>query len=372
MLEAAQVNECPMISILMPAYNEEMVIGEALQGLLQLNYPMYEVLVIDDGSSDHTVVMAQEIASRYPQVSARIISQVNAGKAHALNFGMIQALGDLVVCVDADSRLHPDTLTAGASHFRDPKVAAVGGFVEVANRNTLLLKCQYLEYLISLQFVRRTLSLFGVVTVVPGPIGMFRKSALLGIGGYSRSRDTFAEDAELTIRLLAEGWRIESDENMISYTEAPEDIPTLLRQRYRWIRGMYQASWDNLITMVGNGKLRCTGLGIYLIFETTFLPIANVFLLVATLSYFFTTGNIFILGVWMIYTAIIELLRMIMAFANTKAILENILLILPRKLFYDHLLQIWALFCLIDEWRSQSMTWDKLERTGNLGTKGAS
>lgn len=366
-LDELTSNYYPKVSIIMPAYNEEVVLAEALGHMYTLDYPDYEIVFVDDGSSDNTLVLAHEIASRNPAVPTQVICQPNGGKSKALNTGLIHANGDLVLCVDTDSKIDPQSLRAGVSHFLDQKVAAVGGFVSVANRGLWVTEIQHFEYLLAIQFSRRAFSLFGAVTVVPGPIGMFRKSVLLEMGGYNTSGKSFAEDAELTIRMLANSWKIVSDERMISVTEAPETYNAFFRQRYRWIRGMYQATWENLPTYLFKRGWRERLLGIHLLYESTLAPIFSTALTLVFLASFFSTGETFFFSVWFVYTLLIEAFRTLLTSQSMRDFVAGIIGLIPRKIFLTYVLQTWAFFCLLDEWLGEGMTWDKLERTGNLG-----
>ena len=172
----------PAVSIILPAYNEDRVIGEAIKSLLDLDYPNFEIIVVDDGSTDNTASAVRSIIAGQSKASIQYIRQRNAGKAVALNTGIKHATGEYLLCIDADSRLSREALHRGLMHFHDPRVGAVGGYVEVANTNRLLTKFQQLEYLISQNFLRRALSRLGAVTVIPGPVGLFRRTALQQLG----------------------------------------------------------------------------------------------------------------------------------------------------------------------------------------------
>jgi poly-beta-1,6-N-acetyl-D-glucosamine synthase len=229
----------PFVSVLVPAYNEGAVIQGSIRSLMTLDYPAYEVIVIDDGSSDDTYRKALAFEGEHGPCEVRVIHQLNAGKAEALNTGIHAARGPLVLCMDGDSALEPCTLRKAVRHFSDPNVGAVAGSVKVVNRSNTLTALQALEYIEGLNMVRQAQAFFRVVNIIPGPIGVFRRDALLAIGGYES--DTFAEDCDTTLRLLIEGWQIKYEPKSIAYTEAPEKLLDLLKQRYRWTRGILQA-----------------------------------------------------------------------------------------------------------------------------------
>src|SRR6185436_16069303 len=141
--------------------------------------------------------------------------------------------------MDGDARLSPDALRHAMRHFSDPRIAAVAGNVKVVNRRNLWTRLQALEYIEGLNMARRAQGFLRVVNIVPGPIGVFRRDVLRRVGGYDT--DTFAEDADLTLKILTAGWHVAYEERAIAYTEAPERFVELVKQRYRWTRGVLQA-----------------------------------------------------------------------------------------------------------------------------------
>lgn len=354
----------PLISIIVPAFNEENLIEASLSSLAVLDYPNYEVIVVDDGSTDKTECIAHQVAERYPRTQISIISQSNSGKSWALNTGIEHAQGDLVMCVDSDSRLNPDALSVGMRHFKDHRVGAVGGFVDVINNNKLITKLQQLEYVIGQNFLRRGLSFFNMVTVVPGPIGMFRKKAIQQVGGYNTRSDCFAEDADLTVRLLAQGWHVQGETQMIAHTEAPETLYTLLRQRYRWKRGIFQALFDNFYRLTTSSNIKCVLIVCILVFESFLFDIISFGITLFALSSFLAFAE-FQVFLWAF--AIISFLDLIVLVFSTYEqgyLIRKFLLFLLQKMSYAYVLQAWGVFALFDELSSTKMEWDKLERTG--------
>ena len=194
---------------------------------------------MDDGSTDRTLERAEALAGRYGGTTLRVVSKSNGGKASALNTGIALARHDYVLCMDGDSRLDPGTLRAAMRHFADPRVGAVAGNVKVVNRDNVWTRLQALEYLEGLNMARRAQGFLRVVNIIPGPIGVFRRDVLRSVGGYDT--DTFAEDADLTLKILTAGWHVAYEERAIAYTEAPEQFVDLVKQRYRWTRGILQA-----------------------------------------------------------------------------------------------------------------------------------
>lgn len=356
----------PPVSIIVPAFNEENLIESALGSLAILDYPDYEVIVVDDGSTDRTANFAHRVAERFPLLRFRIISQSNSGKSWALNTGIEHAQGDLIVCVDSDSRLNLEALKVGVQHFTDQRVGAVGGFVNVVNNNKLIAKLQQLEYMIGQNFIRRGLSFFNMVTVIPGPIGMFRKKALQQVGGYDTLGDCFAEDADLTVRLLAQGWRTQSDTRMIAHTEAPETLYTFLRQRYRWKRGMFQAFFDNFYHLATSSNLKCVMIAGFLTFESFLFDIISFGITLFALASFLAFAEIKVFLWALAIIGVLDLIVLVFSNIGYGHITRKFFLFLLQKVSYAYILQAWGAFALIDELSSTKMTWDKLERTGGV------
>lgn len=359
-------NTLPTISIIVPAYNEEDVIEGALKSLIHLKYPEIEIIVVDDGSSDNTYTRARLFADLHPKSNIQVISQTNAGKSSALNTGVLHASGEFFLCVDADSRIIPRALNNVLHHFKDPGVGAVGGFVGIGNARSMLILFQKLEYIISLNFLRKGLSYFGAVTVIPGPVGLFRREAFLEAGGYREDKEIFAEDADITVRLLSMGWKVKGDQDLIAFTEAPQDIFSLLRQRYRWKRGVYQSFSENLFYLLTSPGYRGIFIAFFLAFESFALEIMNFGVTLFFLSHFMKFGEIHLLAAWYLVILGLEFTILVYAVRNRKNLIAWFLVQTVQRFSYSYLLQAWGVLALFDEWRSTKMSWDKLERLGNL------
>ena len=231
----------PLISVLIPCFNEEKVIESSVRRILASNWAKIEVLVLDDGSADRTAEVVRKAFADEPRVT--LMSFENGGKARALNRGLAKAQGDVVVALDADTLFPSDTLAKLARWFVDPKVGAVAGNALVGNRRNLITRWQALEYVTAQNLERRALAALGAVTVVPGAVGAWRRAALEQLGGYPD--DTLAEDQDLTIAMQRAGWRIEFDPEARAYTEAPETVSGLLKQRFRWSFGTLQCIYKH-------------------------------------------------------------------------------------------------------------------------------
>ena len=235
----------PLATVLIPAYNEESVILDTVGSVLASDYPDLEVIVVDDGSTDRTAELVRASYGRDPRI--RLLLQPNRGKPAALNNGLSEANGDVVVSIDADTMVDPEAISRLIRHFADPKIGAVAGNVKVMNRNSWLTRWQALEYITSQNLEKRAFDLLNCIPVVPGAAGAWRTDLLRSHGGFSG--DTVAEDTDLTLTIRREGWKIVYDEYAVGRTEVPDTIDALVRQRFRWTFGTLQAVWKHRDTV---------------------------------------------------------------------------------------------------------------------------
>ena len=230
----------PSVAVLIPAYNEEKVIVRTIRSVMMSTYKNIRIIVIDDGSTDRTSEVAR---SAYPAdiASGRllVLTKPNSGKADSLNYALDYFDDDIYVGIDADTVIAHDAIANLVPHFANPQIGAVAGNAKVGNRVNLWTRWQALEYITSQNFERRALDLFDVVMVVPGAIGAWRTSLVKAAGGYAA--DTVAEDADLTMNLLEQGYSVIYEDRSLAFTEAPINADGLKRQRFRWSFGMLQA-----------------------------------------------------------------------------------------------------------------------------------
>ncbi|HEV2204947.1 MAG TPA: glycosyltransferase [Candidatus Acidoferrales bacterium] len=231
----------PQVTVLIPAYNEESAIVDTVSSALASHYPHLEILVVNDGSTDRTPELVQKHFGRDPRV--RLLMQPNRGKPTALNHGLAEATGEVLISIDADTIVDPDAIPRLVRHFADPKVGAVAGNVKVMNRNKWLTRWQALEYITSQNLEKRAFDLLNCIPVVPGAVGAWRTDLLRSAGGFSG--ETVAEDTDLTLTIRRDGWKILYDEDAIGRTEVPETMDALVRQRFRWTFGTLQAVWKH-------------------------------------------------------------------------------------------------------------------------------
>jgi cellulose synthase/poly-beta-1,6-N-acetylglucosamine synthase-like glycosyltransferase/peptidoglycan/xylan/chitin deacetylase (PgdA/CDA1 family)/spore germination protein YaaH len=351
------------ISVLIAAYNEEKVIAETLRTVLAADYQgEIEVIVVDDGSGDQTSAEVETVAATDPRV--RLVRQQNGGKARALQRGLAAIRADIVVFLDADTHCQPDTIRHLVQPFSDAAVGAVSGHAKVGNLRTFIARCQGLEYTCGFNLDRRAYTRWNCMTVVPGAISAMRKTSIDNAGGLSL--ETLAEDTDLTLALHKRGQKIVYVPEAIAWTEAPETVRTLARQRFRWAYGTLQCLWKHR-DMVFNWKYR--GLGWFSLPSVWFFqivlvaitPMVDLFLL-ASLPF----------GAWRaVLPFVIAFLSMDVILATLACILERESVwrawrILPMRLIYRPLLSyvIWkALFRAV---KGAFVNWGKLERTASV------
>lgn len=292
----------PVVSIVMPAYNEELTIVDSVRALLALDYEARELVVVNDGSTDRTLALLQEtfdlvpapLAYESPIATAPVrgiyrstrdpglvvVDKENgASKADASNAGINAASGVLVLDIDADTVLEPDALTRAVLPFvEDPAMIAVGGNVAIINgcrlRNgriadvalpsSWVARFQIVEYMRAFLLFRLACASINAVPIISGAFGLFRRDALIAVGGYDR--DAIGEDMDLTIRLhkhfhaRGEPARVTFDPNPLAWTQVPEDLASLRSQRTRWRRGLLQVLWRHG-GMIANPRYGAVGLG---------------------------------------------------------------------------------------------------------------
>ena len=366
-LEGEHAGRLPSVSIIVPAYNEGAMIAAVLESLLAIDYPNFEIVVVDDGSSDRTYLHALPYQRRRPYVECRVLAKPNGGKFDALNHGIAHARGEFVVCIDGDSLVHPQALKHCIARFADPRVGAVAGNVRVANRGSPWSAMQALEYVAGYGLAKRAQSAAGVVTIVPGPLGAFRKSALEAVRGYDG--DSYAEDFDLTVKLLGAGWHVVYEPRAIVFTEAPERTLDLLRQRYRWTRGSLQALRKRRQRLFSprRSPLRFIALW-YLGAEHLALPALHI----GAQLLFVGGGLLFdlhpVLVCWWLQLIVLECAVLTFCVAIED---ESPWLIALSPLYraaYMVVLDAARLLAAAEEFAAVGMSWDKVARLGRLKT----
>lgn len=355
----------PFVSIIVPAYNEEEVIRSSLSSLLELRYPYYEIVAVDDGSTDATYERMKEFEGNHYGVKVSVFRKENSGKADTLNYGIRRSNAPIVVCMDSDSRLTPETLRYAVRHFADKSVGAVAGNVKVANRHNIWTKLQALEYIEGLNMVRKAQAFWNSVNVIPGPMGIFRRAALLETGGYDS--DTFAEDFDMTVKILAEGWKIQYEPKAIAYTEAPEVLLDIIKQRYRWSRGILQALRKQKHLLTRSSGNITTPLSLwYMVFEGLVWPAMNIFASLFFVWIALIYGMTKLLVMWWLLLSILDLLIAIHAILMEKEDIGLAIYSMFYRMFYVLIIDVTKLFATLEELVGLDMSWGKLARKGRI------
>jgi cellulose synthase/poly-beta-1,6-N-acetylglucosamine synthase-like glycosyltransferase len=367
----------PGVSILVPAFNEGARVEKAIEAILALDYPSVEVLVVDDGSTDDTFARASRYSGLHGGTRVEVLHKENGGKWSALNLGFHHASAELIVCVDADSQLAPDSLKLLARHFDDPTLGGCCGQVAVRNRVNLVTRLQALEYHLLNGLLRQAQSAFATVLVAPGPLSMFRRRVLQEVWqSWGRAQalpitraakrvhgpwedDTFAEDADLTLNVLLTGHGVTYESAAISRTSAPEFAFRLLNQRYRWTRGNLQAAakaWRRWHDAPRASRSLPVWLGTFL-FETIAWPAVNLLGLLAFAVVAILFGVHAPLAIWFLALTAIDVNEAAFSARLEGADLGLLKLAPVSRVYYNVLLDVSKFFALLDELRKQRMRW---------------
>jgi len=224
----------PMVSILIPAHNEEKAIAETLQAALRSVYPHFEIIVIDDASTDKTWEIINEYVAADERIRALHLEE-NTGKAAGLNAALFASKGEIIVTIDADAFLDPNALYWLVQHFKGPRVGAVTGNPRVRNRTNLLAKIQVGEFSSIIGMIKRSQRILGKVLTVSGVIAAFRKQALFDVGMWDS--DMATDDINVTWKLEKRFWDIRYEPNAVCWILVPDSLKGLFKQRVRWAQG---------------------------------------------------------------------------------------------------------------------------------------
>jgi biofilm PGA synthesis N-glycosyltransferase PgaC len=235
--DAPPTDAPPLVTVLIPAHNEAHVIASTLTAACRIDYPHFEVVVIDDGSTDDT---AHEVR-RFMVADARVRlvqKLVNEGKAMALNDALPLVNGEIVLTLDADAAPDAQILWRLVPHFRSPRVAAVTGNPRVRNADSFLARLQAIEFSSIVSLLRRSQRVWGRIVTVSGVVAAFRRSAVFDVGGFSPEMPT--EDIELTWKLQKRFYDVRYEARAIVWMTVPSTARGLFKQRLRWARGLLQ------------------------------------------------------------------------------------------------------------------------------------
>ena len=296
-------NSQPFVSIIIPAFNEQDCIQSAISSCLKSSYRNFEIIVVDDGSSDNTAAQILTLDGIHLLSHFRLLQHShNKGKAHALNSGLDVARGSIVVTLDADTRFEkPETLEQLiAPLLYDQKLSAVTGCLRVSQPSTTWGLLQDMEYTNVLQMIKRAQCKLNAIMILPGAMSAFRLTDLQDSGNFSPQ--TIAEDADITMQLLVNGKKSIFVADVIALTETPNTLKSLFRQRIRWRVGQLQCLNKHKTLLRSGQRIKLIYLDII---------VTNIFSLISPVMLFALTFFTLHWGHQSIQTAIISLLGII-------------------------------------------------------------
>ena len=353
------------VSIIVPAYNEEVTAIKTIQSLLQIDYPKFEIIFIDDGSKDKTYELVNASYGNHPIV--KVLTKPNGGKASALNFGIAHSRYEFAVCIDADTQLKNDAVRHLMAYFTDEEIGAVAGTVKVGNETNIVTIWQSIEYITAQNMDRRAFDLINSITVVPGAIGAFRKAAIFKAGAFTS--DTLAEDCDLTMRILKQGYIIKNSAEAIAYTEAPETLSALLKQRFRWSFGVIQSFWKNRDALFNKkysffGMVGMPNILVFQIILPLFSPLADLMMIIGL----FGDKPMKILTYYIAFV-LIDFLVSIIAFKMEKERYSKLIYIIPQRFIWRQLMYYILFKSIRKALKGELSGWGVLKRTGNVKMK---
>ncbi|MEP3527733.1 MAG: glycosyltransferase [Sulfitobacter sp.] len=364
----------PSVTIVIPAYNEGRVIEKCIRQALYSEYSDFDIIVVDDGSTDDTYEKAISFAY-HPLVT--VLKQPNRGKAAALNAALDETQSDVLICIDADSQIAPDAVGLLAAHFNDPRVGAVAGRVVVGNRSNILTRLQALEYITAQAIERRAKEYLNAITVVPGAIGAWRTTALMEAGIFST--ETLTEDADMTMAMLRSDYQVIYEDRAVATTEAPTPLKALMTQRLRWSLGMVQAGWKHFGAIAERrnlGLIALPDLAIFGYLMPLMAPLADLFLVILLIEFFMNFGAgeqdyaaLMTNPLLIAYLALpaLEVLSAVIAFRFDPKEDRRLLFLLPlQRICYRQVLYICVIRAL---WRAATgslASWGRMTRMGYI------
>jgi len=363
----------PLVSVIIPAYNEAKNLSNLLDSLREQSYPNLEIMIVNDGSTDGTVEIVRNYMRQNTGIQLIDLPRPNHGKAVALNTGLSVANGQFVVVIDADGVVERNCIMRMVAALHQPNIIAVAGNVKVANRIGFLTKLQALEYVRDINLPRRAFDLMSVSIVIPGPVGGFRKEYVKAVGSYDT--DTVAEDYDMTVKLQkAKDGTFHGVRNItdaIAYTEAPENLKDLFRQRKRWYGGMTQTMikhFDKKL-VIGSGTYSAAAVP-YAVLTLWVVPVLELFMTTLGLVMAMLTGILWYVTAFLVYS----LLETLISFLTLRLDKDDLRLIVYSPLFvlgYRQLLDVIRVYAFYEMLRGR-LAWTRAERYGEVREKARS
>ena len=367
----------PRVSILIPAWNEEVGIIHTVQSLVNNTYDNMEIVVVNDGSTDNSDAMMREYVEGFNKKKFETGTrktvvyhyQENGGKGKALNTAISFSGGEILISIDADCFVKEDGIANFVEHFRNPKVMAAVGNVRIGNTRTVIGLIQYLEFLFSFYF-KKADSVMNTIYIIGGAAGAFRRSIFEEMGGYNTKNIT--EDIELSMRIQDKGMRVVYAHDVLVYTEGASDVRGLVKQRLRWKRGRFETFRDYMHMFLSlkkeHNKILCW----------VMLPLAIFAELQLILEFFFLTFLYIFSFITHDYTSFISGILVVSSMFFVQMLFDDKS---TRKLSFFMLAPIaWLLFYTMtyveanalvkSVWgfvRKQEVTWQKWTRAGVNG-----
>jgi cellulose synthase/poly-beta-1,6-N-acetylglucosamine synthase-like glycosyltransferase len=351
----------PSVDMILPMHNEEKVIVKTIKNILDINYPEFSLIVIDDGSTDHSYQIVNRDFGDHPRV--RILQQQKAGKSSALNKAMNLSQSDIIICIDADTLFRPDIIDKLVPYFHDERVAAVSGYINVGNRINPLTDMQHIEYLTIQNYERIMFDHLNGILVVPGTLGAFRRSAVSAVGGYASG--ALAEDCDLTLRILCRKYIIKNAAEAMSFTEAPTTAKMFFKQRVRWTVGIVQGLIKHGKQLTTQPNKALTFLVIpytwlYRVILPFFIPLADYFFI----YYFFFLRDYQVVWYYGLCLLIETLSGLFILIQRGERINPLKLIVLQR--FYRHM-TCFTYISIFFRWLNGNLfDWGKIPRQGNV------
>jgi cellulose synthase/poly-beta-1,6-N-acetylglucosamine synthase-like glycosyltransferase len=404
------------ISLVVPAYNEETTIATSVRALLQLRYQHFEVVMVNDGSTDRTLeVLKREFeltpfpeayrvqikskpvrgvyrSLKYPNL--RVVDKENGGgKADATNAGINAARHPIFYCGDADSILDPHSLEHVVRPFlEDPRTVACGGTVRIINgckvrggvleevglpRNPLAL-VQVVEYLRAFLGGRLGWSAINGMLIVSGAFGVFHRDTVVAAGGFRA--DVIGEDMEMTVRLhrtlsaRGQRYRVAFIPDPVCWTDVPEDLATLAKQRKRWQRGLAESLWHNrqICFARGSGAAGWFAFPYFLLFEllSPVIEVGGLLVMAAAFALGMMTGTGFLaflaaafaLGLMLSATSLLLEELSFHTYPKARHVFALFVVSILENFGYRQLMAVWRLQALYGWLRGSKMRWGVMKR----------
>ncbi len=332
----------PSVSVLIPAWNEEVGIIKTIQSILNTKYSNLQIVVINDGSTDMTHEKVTQFMAdnhgEYPAgITIKYLNLSNGGKAQAMNRALVHATGEFIITIDADSVMDPEAITNFVEHFSSPSIGAVAGNVIVGNRKKPIEWMQQLEYLHGF-FFKRADSLFNSVYIIGGAAAAYRKTVLQEVGDFDHNIIT--EDIEMSTRILKYGYKTRYAFNAVIYTEGPSEFKCLCNQRLRW-------KYGRILTFIKHRKL-------FFSFQAKHNPYLTFMLLpLAVYAELLLLAEALLLSIFFIYTVYTsDYLPLASVIALLSTIVGIQILFDPKRRFHRNLVLLapvaWLIFFVMD------------------------